>query len=267
MKASGLEKREDKVIPVALILALISGRAVAQDPLPAFDVASVKPNVSGEANGGSQVLPGGRFVATNAPVMLLLVAAYRMPASLIVDGPGWIRTQRYDVNAKAEDVPDAGIPLMMQRLLRERFKLVAHRERREIPIYNLLFDRSDRRLGPRLTPSAADCDDPGTRRRQLPTGSPACGFTTSIGRLAGGAISIDLLASMLSTAVGRPVINRTQNDGVFDVAFEWSAFDDPLSDSGPIVTAIREQLGLKLEPARGSFEVLVIDSIERPTPD
>src|SRR3954471_4591586 len=128
---------------------------------PQFEVASVKPNKSGGGPMRIGFQPGGRFVATNVPVRDLISIAYGQPEPLpnfqIIGGPGWMTSDRFDIAAKAEGDPQptaAGPPtqmfLMIRSLLADRFKLVAHEETRDQPVYFLRIDRSDGKLGPQL---------------------------------------------------------------------------------------------------------------------
>jgi uncharacterized protein (TIGR03435 family) len=190
-----------------------------------------------------------------------------MPSSRIVDGPNWVRTERYDVDARAaEEVPESQVPVLLQRMLQERFKVAVHREMKEVPVYALVPARSDRRLGPRLQPSSTDCADPEARKRQLGSASPACGFTIGTGRIVAGSTTLDTLAQMLANPSGRPILNRTEMSGSYNVELEWAPIEDASgSEFGSIFTEIQEQLGLKLEPTSAVQDVLVIDSVERPS--
>jgi uncharacterized protein (TIGR03435 family) len=162
---------------------------------------------------------------------------------------------------------------MMQSLLVDRFKLVTHRETRELPIYQLVMARGDRRLGERLRPSQANCVNPGNCPTQMPLGQqtiPQCEFTFTDIALRGQGATMGTLARELSF-VGRVVVDKTNLPGQFDLDLEWASVPsgpDIPADTGPsIFTAIQEQLGLKLESTRGLVDVLVIDHVEHPTED
>ena len=132
---------------------------------PTFEVASIKPNKSGDGRVLIGFQPGGRFTATGITLRMLIAIAYGTPQPLpnfrIIGGPGWIDSDRFDIVAKAEgDVPpgpDSPIPLMIRAMLADRFKLVVHNESRELPIYALVKARSDGKLGPQLRPATVDC--------------------------------------------------------------------------------------------------------------
>jgi uncharacterized protein (TIGR03435 family) len=217
-------------------------------------------------------------VAYGAPLALL--------ATQVVGGPPWVASERFEITAKAEglvNAPAGGRDLllaMMRTLLADRFQLRLHRESRQLPIFNLVLDRSDGKLGPRLRPEDAQCVSLSTPAAPTVDRSRWCGFT----RVAAGAISargmaIDDFASGISTRpdIQRVIRNRTGLSGKFDLDLEYApsslAQTDALvpstrPESGvDLFTAFREQLGLKLESASGPVDVMVIDRSEKPTLD
>ena len=269
----------------------------------AFEVASVKPNKSGEPGVMIRTEPGGRFTATNVPLRVLIRNAYGISEdSRIVDAPGWIGSERFDVVARAPgDVPplvpgDAIGPMnrMLQALLEDRFRLSVHRETKELPVYVLAVAAADRKLGPRLTQTRVDCvavlaklyppNGPAAPSPPFVPGQPPpCGSTGGVGQILAQGMTIAQLAATLSGRVTRVVVDKTELAGNFDINLEWTpdqfqgpgplgalpGVPPPSSDSsGPsIYTALQEQLGLKLDSAKGSIDVLVIDRVEQPTPD
>ncbi len=191
---------------------------------------------------------------------------------------------------------------MLRALIADRFKLVTHTQSRQLPIYALVIARSDKKLGPQMHPSTSDCEaaagestlkaKEGKEKSKEGRGSapaaprasgqkPPCTTRMAPGRLSGSAMTMAGLAGSLSGAVERTVLDRTGMTGAFDVELTWtpdqmpqrSAGADPskakavkVDPNGPsIFTALREQLGLKLESSKGPVEVLVIDRVERPT--
>jgi uncharacterized protein (TIGR03435 family) len=243
-------------------------------------------------------LPGGRVNGTNVTAAALIRFAYGLPDFQVSGGPEWLASDRFDVVAKAEgDPPLAEKRLMLRRLLAERFKLAAHTETRELPIYALVLARSDGRLGPQLRRTAADCgraDQPSLDLGVGPSpsdGPPRCGyfgfapgsdFPTGRGGLAFRGLTMAGLAKMLVPMVRRSVSDRTGLNGYFDAEFDFMAEGPPPPPPPPglpnqnsfgsepfvsIFTVFPEQLGLKLESRRGPVEVLVIDRAEQPTPD
>jgi uncharacterized protein (TIGR03435 family) len=253
----------------ALVALAVQTRAQSNGKPPTFEVASIKPNTSLAMSGGSDVSPG-RFVGKDVTAKRVIGVAFQpLLANQIVGGPDWINTDRFDIEAKASaGVSSAQVRLMMQSLLADRFKLVTHRERRELPVYQLVMARADGRLGEKLRSSHSDCVTLDTRSL-TPVGQPTmpqCDFTFADTALRGTGVTMEGLARELSF-VGRVVIDKTNVVGQFDFELEWAAPDVP-SDTGPsIFTAMQEQLGLRLEAARGPVDVLVIDHIERPTED
>ena len=293
----------------AAFIASSDGGLRAQAPAPPgdkpkFEVASVRPNTSNDGKVMLGVQPGGRFTAVNVPAWDLIRQAYSLQRSQIVGGPDWLETARFDVTAKAEgDIPRMGpggpagpLNFMLQDLLEDRFKLAAHRETREMPIYALVLARADKKLGEGLHASTVDCEafrgrgrggpggpgGPDGRGRGLPAPGerPTCGMMIGPGQVTAGGMPIANLALMLSQMTQRIVEDRTGLTGNFDIDLTFTPERmpqgapppgvqlPPIDPNGPSVfTAVQEQLGLKLESTRGPVEVLVIDHVERPTPD
>ena len=250
-----------------------------------FDVASVKPN---DVGGRTlvQALPG-RLVMTNFALRRLILFAYGVQDYQLSGDPLRAISDNYDIEAKAEgttSVQEMEGP-MLQALLESRFRLILHRETRQLPIYELTVAKG----GPKLTPSKeGSCVPYRTDAPPAPVSPDAphpnyCGFRIGADganrMLDGTGIGMALLATNLSRTynsnLARNVMDATGLSGVFDVHLKW-AFDD-LTSTGPIAsdglasspaglfTALQEQLGLKLESAKGPVEVLVIDHVERPS--
>jgi len=259
-----------------------------------FEVASVKPNVSGEQNIRFGLQPGGRFIATNAPVRGLITFAYQLQNFQLIDAPSWTQNERYDIQATAgREIPPTPIgqvgpvQMMVRSLLAERFKLVVRRETREMPIYALVLDREDGRLGPALRRSTTDCaalmaaarGRGGPPPAPNPDGAPQCGMFGGFGRVAVGAQGMRQVAQMLSGQVQRTVVDKTGLEGNFDFMLTFTPDQlpqaggpggpaPPIDPNGPsIFTAVQEQLGLRLQNERGPVDVVVVESIERATPD
>ena len=248
---------------------------------PAFEIASVKPTkTAGIAL--FQILPGGRFRATNFSLQGLITRAWRIQQDQVQGGPNWIRSKGYDIEAKAEGDPPADqLWLMVRTLLIDRFKLSIRTETRELPVYELVMARKDGKSGPALRQfSDANC------RRVAPTGGPiapfdvdhpTCGALYSpIGHWIGRDTTIESLTSALTRVMGRPVLDRTGLTGRFDLDLQWTDLAQllqpennasPPADGPSFPTALQEQLGLKLESTKGPVDVLVIDHVEHPTED
>ena len=231
---------------------------------PAFEVATIKRNLSLDGNGDVRNEPGGRFLAVNAPVFWLVASAYSdslggLRPSQIIGAPSWLASEHYDIAAKAADAADMSTfqqtRLLLRALLEDRFKLRTHREQRQMPIYALIRARRDGSLGPRFKQSVPDCFQ----------GSGTCGVAGGpIGRITADAITIDLLAQLLASATDRIVVDRTGLHGGFAIDLEWSP-DQTATDKPSIFAAVQEQLGLKLESTRAPVDVVVIDRVERPS--
>lgn len=276
---------------------VVRGGVRPQAPAPgtalAFEVASVKPNTSGDGRGMLGMQPGGRFTATNVALRMLIREAYQLQDFQLIGGPAWIASDRFDVVAKAKgDLPPTPMgtvgpgQLMIRTLLAERFKLKVRNETRELPIYELVLARSDGKLGPQLRSSAADCAAAGRSGGAPPAPlqpgeRPKCGMRIGLGQMRGGGLPLSQLATILSQSLGRVVVDRTRLTGTFDLDLTWTPDQLPPGSSPPgaplppsvasngpsIFTALLEQLGLKLASTKGPVDVVVIDSVERPAPD
>ena len=266
------------------------GVGIASGQAPAFDAASIKPNREGGASGGIRPLPNGRLNATNVTLEELLRRAYGLLESQVIGGPAWMRSDRFDVVATAGAPPPRGVDdvlLMLRALLQERFHLDARLEKRELPAYVLMHTRADRTLGPGLRPSAVDCAKnaaaltPNTATLDA-EGWPPCGIAwvlTTANRSSDGGVRagslmkqagvpISEIATRMQNFAGRPVVDATGLTGLFDVTYEFENVSGttPPAAAGAelpdLFTAIREQLGLRLDARRTAVDVLVICSAE-----
>jgi len=261
--------------------ATLSAQAPASRP-PTFEVASIKVNTSGTLRTSTYGLqPGGRYTVVNWTIRGLLQQAFHVQDFQLVGGPDWLDKDRFDVTAKADrQFTSAQVPAMLQALLRDRLQLRVHTEVRNLSLYTLALDRRDRKLGPRMHASGVDCG------AQLASGVPPpppengkvppCGMETRGGRhLIANGVTMPQLANLLSFPTHATVVDHTELTGSFDIDLEWTPDQalpgaeglTPAPDAISIFTAIKEQLGLKLEPHKGPVDVTVIDHIEKPTPD
>jgi uncharacterized protein (TIGR03435 family) len=273
--------------------AIAHGQAPAAAAPAAFEVASVKPNKSGDNRVMFSIQPGGRFTASNVQVRQLIANAYDMQMFRIEGGPAWIGSERYDIQAKAEGATELTrdrLAPMLRALLADRFKLAAHTEKRELPVYALVLARGDGTLGPNAAPSAVDCAAmfAGRRGGGPPPAPPQpgeriqCGMRIGPASIEAGGVPMAEIARVLSQQVGRVVIDRTNVTGNVDLKLEFApdfqgrggppdapggAAPPSPGDAPSLFTALQEQAGLKLESQRAPVEVLVIDGIERPTED
>jgi uncharacterized protein (TIGR03435 family) len=251
------------LITVAVAALLLPGAAPGRSQAaatpsavsPQFEVATVKP-ADPTHTIGIRRMPGGLFVTSNTSLRLLITWAYDIGDERLIDAPGWLDSAGFDIVARASDpnLPRGQLQLMVQSLLAERFKLQIHREQRELPMYILELDSS----GPRVhvLSGGAISQDP---------------FKMNVlGRLSGAGVTATMLAKVLSGQLGRYVEDRTGFTSVFDFTLTWrpdgaSAADTPAEDDvrPSIFTAIREQLGFRLVPAKGPVECIAIDHVDR----
>jgi uncharacterized protein (TIGR03435 family) len=206
---------------------------------------------------------------------------------LRIAGPEWIKTARYDIEATTGGQVNQGQAMsMLRRLLADRYGLKVHYENRERPVYNMVLARDDKQLGPRLQRSSIDCKaleaaaqaarakgEPPPIGPPAPGERPVCGTIGAPGTTSSGGLTMEQLALQLARTVGRPVVDKTGLAGPYDWDLKWAPELQPSPDGAPVVgadgvsifTALQEQLGLRLEAARGPVEVLVIDAVEQPT--
>lgn len=268
---------------------------MAPPPL-AFDVASVKPNKSGAEERYIRIDPSGAsLTVVNLQLRELITFAYQIQSFQLEGGPSWITSDRFDILARPERaVPGTGaffngqepLRMMLRTLLADRFQLVMHKETKELPIFELVLARQDGQPGPQLRPAAVDC---AARAAAAARGTPppassgppgpgSCGMNMNPVSVRGGGVTLAMLANLLERTVGRLVIDRTGLTGTWDLDVKYTPDRSqippgveppvPIDWNGPsLFTALEEQLGLKLQPARGPVEVLVIDSVEQPTPN
>jgi uncharacterized protein (TIGR03435 family) len=216
----------------------------------------------------------------------MLWMVHRVQADQVVDAPGWVRNESFDILGRAPE----GVPLnvdtmraMMLDLLADRFQLRTRREMRELPVYRLTQARAGAPLGPRMKAAAIDCTGRGGGPMPGPSSEALnrCGATARPGGILIGGFPIPTLASLLAPVVGRVVVDDTGLPGTWNAELTFTPEQPGTSPAGggatgpapgspdapSIFTALREQLGLKLEPGRAPVEVVVVERIERPTPD
>lgn len=268
------------LVTLAAVVSLAT--LAAQTPAPKFDVASVKRAVPGTPGSRVRFLPGGRFVGENVAIQFVIQQVYGVRDYQIIAAPQWKAiiadgyTSRYQIEGKGpESATEAQLKEMVKTLLADRFQLRLHMETRNLPVYVLVPDSGGVK-GAR----AADGKGGGIML-MLPGWTRGQGTTT--GRLA------QYLSE--SRLLDRPVIDKSNLEQVLDWDLTWTPADAvssadaipgcPLSfqemakrvkfelknRSCPpsVVTALREQLGFRLEPQQAPTDVIVIDSIQPPT--
>jgi uncharacterized protein (TIGR03435 family) len=238
--------------------------SAASTPVAPFGVASIKPNRSGEVNSGFRRSVGGALDARNITLKMLISFAYDLPEDRILQGPSWLDSDKYDILARPDpgggqplDTSRRAIRIRTQKLLADRFRLALHKDTRQLTIFKLLVDKD----GPKHLQAAK-----GTAPDWVNNGHHVnC-----------QAMTMDLFAKgFLTEQMRLPVIDQTGIKGSFDFSMDWapeehapgrpegepSAASDPSAPS--FFSALREQLGLKLEAGRGPVEVLIVDHAER----
>jgi uncharacterized protein (TIGR03435 family) len=274
--ARGGTRRVTVILAVATLVVSLRAASQAQSTA-AFEVASIKPNAALDQTGRVMVSPG-MFRATNVNARSLVLLAYGVDGrsllqQQLVGGPDWMESERFNVIGRmAGDVRALrDITPLVRQLLEDRFQLRARRERRRLHVYGLSSAGNDGRAAPSLRESALDCSNPTVRARALepPTnGAPWCGSRFGNGDIRAGGYTMASLTYSLSSVLKAIVVNETGLAGTFDFELQWN--DDPAavaSDKPSIFTAVQEQLGLKLVSKEAEVDVVVIDSIERPSPD
>jgi uncharacterized protein (TIGR03435 family) len=280
---------------VAVVAPLLAQSVSISPDTVRFDVASIKPatDASGKVRVGDQIWtsagasfrPGGAFEAVNATLGSIIRLAYGLREFQTVGAPVWVDTDRFDIQARGpQGAAESEGPRRLQSLLAARFALKVHRETRDRPIYALVLARANGSIGPRLRQSDGPPAPAASRAANgacTPPGPPGpismrlCGVTMA-----------QLVDTFLPMYTGRRVVDRTGLAGGFDLAISFDsrqmvagvgpgggfpaspqAAEPPAPDVVSIFTALEEQLGLKLQAQTGPDEVLVIDHVERPTPN
>jgi len=284
------------VVLAVLVVAIPIFSQRSAEVKPSFEVASIKPADPGQRGSSIMNQPGGRLVTKGMPLRALMTFAYRVRDFQIVGGPGWLTTDRWDIEARAEEgsiaqplgPPDPNTPdpmaIRLQSLLEERFRLKTHRDTRELPIYELSIGKGGSKAklsedqSPYRPPEPGAAQPPPAQR-----GGAMPRFSMRVGRGSLEAVSVDVsnIVQTLASVLGRTVVDKTGLKGLYDVKLQWTpdpvagglggppvpagAEPPPSDPNGPsIFTAVQEQLGWKLDSAKGPVDVLVIDGVEKP---
>jgi uncharacterized protein (TIGR03435 family) len=235
-----------------------------------FEAASIKPSAPqgmGMMKVGMQMMPGGRISMSGVTVRLLIQQAYGVRDFQIVGGPDWMGSERYDITAKpAEAATQDQVKVMIQALLKDRFKLAFHRETKELPTYALVVAKG----GPKMHASEleAGSDKPKEQRMRM----------MGRGQFEIEGAPVAALANQLSQVLGRSVIDKTELTGDYNFKLEFTPEEGqggmmrgpggesaaPSDNPGvSLFTALQDQLGLKLESTKGPVDILVIEKAEK----
>jgi uncharacterized protein (TIGR03435 family) len=242
--------------------------AMAADANPTFEVATIKPSKPDEP-GKMLTVRGARFSTVNTTTADLINFAYDVQAKQVVNAPGWVESDKFDIDAQP-DIPgtpnDRQLKAMVQKLLADRFQLKFHEDKKEMSAYVLTIGKN----GSKLTKSEGD-----------PNGLPAL-FFRQLGYLTVRNATMGNFVHLMQSAVlDRPVVDHTGLEGKWDFNLKWTPDESqfagmgvkvpPPSDAAdappPLFTAIQEQIGLKLESGKAPVPVLVLDRLEKPSPN
>lgn len=272
-------------IAIPLMSDVTPKTPAADVKLPDYDVVSVKPNKSDNRMIRMMNTPDG-ISMTNVTLKVLIANAYGIRQDLISGAPGWVDSDHFDFDAKV-----AGVDVetykklnrdqkraMLTTALVERFKLKVHAETKVVPIYELTVAKGGSKLKETVVEDAKPGEAPSGGPAGGPGGAPginvapakkmATSFTMGPGHFKLSGASMGMLANQLSSVERRSVIDKTGLTGGYDIDLTWTPDDAPAGDgdTGPsIFTALQEQLGLKLEAAKGPVETLVVDHVEMPS--
>ena len=278
-------------LTVALIFGLLyatqsKAQTQAEDAaakLPAFEVASIKPDKSGTQMMMFRFTPDG-LNATNSPLKMLIQQAYGVEENQVIGLPNGLSSERYDVEAKVDSSDVAKLHdldphqrmRMLQPVLAERFQLKVHRETRDLPVFELVVAKG----GPKFHEAKpGDTYPNGIKGPDGHAGGPGVVWMQD-GQLTCQAVGMLELTRILSQRLGHNVLDKTGLTGKYDLAMQWPPPEDrpgppmlgggeggnaPESAGPSIFTVIQEQLGLKLESHKAPVEVLIIDHVEAPS--
>jgi uncharacterized protein (TIGR03435 family) len=236
-----------------------------------FDIVSIRPNTTGRSDSSTEDTSAGSIRAINITVEKLITVAYDVRDFQIEGGPEWIRSERFDIQAKLDE-PSSIHPRDMSRaerrdhiekhrqrlrnVLADRFSMRAQLETKDKPGYALMLAKG----GHKLQPPSVDEHHSGTTSNSSPTRSS----------ISGQGVRLDSLTELLSSSLGRAVVDETGISGLHDFKIEWTPDESATAVSGQeskgsVFTAIQEQLGLKLESKKVPTRMIVIEHIERPS--
>jgi len=228
---------------------------------PQFDVASIKENRGTDTGGTMQPMPDGGIRSVHMPAVALVRYAYELANYQLAGVPDWARNTYYDINAKpAAQVTPQQTRAMFRGLLADRFKMTAHRESRAFDGFALVPSRSNS-FGPNLKRSTVDCETDFASEPTCRQGIFIPGRLALIGR------PIEGLRLIVEEFTNVPVVDETGISWNVDLDLRWTRDIAPSGDLPALPTALQEQLGLRLDKRRVAREVLVIDHLEKPTPD
>lgn len=262
---------------VAVVASLAVARVVPAQEAE-FDAVSIRRNTSGMVSpAGIRSLPDGTWIVTNQPISSVIRLAAPIPVQEVAGLPDWANAEPYDIVAK----PPAGatrqqVAAMWRTTFARRMNLSAHIENREVGGFALVVANSAGRLGPRLKPAPPECTPAGDGTNGSASAPPPppgrCRLSFGDTRIEAVGVTMDALVQSLTSLAGGLVVNRTGLKGAYELQLDFEppglrAADGPRPADLPpdVFTAVREQLGLRLQPEKMPVPVLVVDSIQRPS--
>jgi uncharacterized protein (TIGR03435 family) len=252
-------------IAVTVYLAVVLLGLATPSAQLEFDAASIKESKTLAGGGTLRFMPGGGITAEHLPARAYISIAYELQPFQLAGAPDWARDTYYDVVAKPAGTATREQTLaMLQALLVDRLKLRFHREKRQMDGFALVRARPNE-LGPGLRTSTINCETQSAPEPRCREGRIA--FEGSANTMKQVGRSIAGLRQVVIGAVGAPVSDDTGLTGTFDIDLRWSTDVAPTGDLPSLVTALQDQLGLKLERRRVTEDVFVVDRIDRPAPD
>jgi uncharacterized protein (TIGR03435 family) len=231
------------------LVCLCAGEGYAQS----FEVASLKPNRTGDFDTSMQLLypGGGRSMAKNISLRGLILIAYQVRDAQLSDSPSWLRSETYDLDARYQgDASIEQVRVMLQNLLIDRCKLRIRREQKEGSVYSLVAAKG----GPKLREARPDDGF-----------AEGIAYSSRDRGIIAGDVTMAAFAETLSNMVSAPVLDRTGLTGRYSFKLSLGDAAGPDADGPSIFTAVQEQLGLKLEAGKGPVEYLEIDRVEKPS--
>ena len=260
-------------ILVATSVVRLLGQGQTDQKAMAFEVASIKRNTSDAVGDGGLGWGADSITGRNQSPASLLRMAFGVQADQIINTPAWASAERFDISAKvAPGIVFNAMTMfqpMLRKLLEERFGLKIHHETRELNVYRLVRVRADR-LGPKLAAAPANACSPPDQKDAASL--IAAGRGCSAGPVPGGisvhGMPLATLTSLIAPSLERVVVDGTGLRGNWDLDLTFvNQVQDANGDGPSLFAALQEQLGLKLETGRASVDVIVVDRLERPTPD
>jgi uncharacterized protein (TIGR03435 family) len=266
-----------------IVATLLAVPAIAQQPaatplpaLPVYDIVSIHPHNALDDNTSINTRPGN-FAATNATLKQLISFAFGIREDLLSGLPGWADSAHFDVTAKVSNFdPSAFKNLtreqregMLRPMLTDRFQVKAHTEIKTLAVFNLVLTKD----GPKFKQNPPPINDPDHPHPKTQQGRG--NITINNNDLTATAVPLSSIAEMLAGQLNHTVIDKTGLTGDYDLKLKWTsdedsnkAADNGIADRPPdLFTALQEQLGLKLDAAKGPVTTLVVDHAEKPSPN